>query len=103
MSREYDFINAEIIENKIDDNKIDLILKVKESEKFYVERINILGNNITHEKVIRNALEVDEGDPFNELLNTTSINNIKSLNIFKKVKSEVIDGDQENTKKSTSM
>ena len=98
LSREYDFINAEIIENKIGDKKIDLILKVKESEKYYVERINILGNNITHERVVRNVLEVDEGDPFNELLNAKSVNNIKSLNIFKKVNAEVIEGDQENTK-----
>ena len=98
LSREYDFINAEIIENKIDNDKIDIIFKVKESEKFYVERINIYGNNITHENVIRNALEVDEGDPFNKLLNAKSINNIKALNIFKNVKSDVIQGDQNNTK-----
>ena len=98
LSREYDFINAEIIENKLENNKLDIILKVQESEKFYVERVNIFGNNITHENVIRNSLEVDEGDPFNELLNAKSTNNIRSLNIFKKVKSEVIDGSQANTK-----
>ena len=98
LSREYDFINAEIIENKVNQNKIDIIIKVKESEKFYVERINIAGNNITHENVIRNALEVDEGDPFNELLNAKSINNIKSLRIFKSVKSQVIEGTEPNTK-----
>ena len=98
LSREYDFINAEIIEKKVEKNKIDIIFKVKESEKFYVERINIFGNNITHENVIRNALEVDEGDPFNKLLNAKSINNVKALRIFKSVNSEVIDGDQANTK-----
>ena len=98
LSREYDFINAEIIEKKVEKNKIDIIFKVKESEKFYIERINILGNNITHESVIRNALEVDEGDPFNQLLNAKSINNIKSLRIFKTVNSEVLEGNKENTK-----
>jgi outer membrane protein insertion porin family len=98
LSREYDFINAEIIENKLDKNKIDIVFKVKESEKFYVERVNIFGNNITQENVIRNSLEVDEGDPFNELLNAKSINNIKSLRIFKKVKSEITEGSVPNTK-----
>ena len=98
LSREYDFINAEIIEKKVENNKIDIIFKVQESEKYYVERINIFGNNITHENVIRNALEVDEGDPFNKLLNAKSINNIKALRIFKNVESEIIDGNQENTK-----
>ena len=98
LSREYDFINAEIIENKTDDNKLNILFKVKESEKFYVERINIFGNNITQENVIRNKLEIDEGDPFNELLNAKSLNNLKSLNIFKNVKSEVVDGDAFQTK-----
>ena len=98
LSREYDFINAEIIENKLDQNKIDIIFKVKESEKFYIERINVFGNNITQENVIRNSLEVDEGDPFNELLNAKSINNIKSLRIFKKVQSDVVEGSTPNTK-----
>ena len=98
LSREYDFINAEILENKLDDDKLDIVFKVKESEKFYVERINIFGNNVTQENVIRNKLEIDEGDPFNELLNAKSLNNIKSLNIFKSVKSEVVDGDAIKTK-----
>ncbi|MDA7831242.1 outer membrane protein assembly factor BamA [Candidatus Pelagibacter sp.] len=92
LSREYDFINATIIENKLDTNKIDIIFKVRDSEKLYIERINILGNNITEESVIRSNLVVDEGDPFNELLHTKSLNNLKSLNIFKTVKSEIIDG-----------
>ena len=47
LSRQYDFINAEIIEEKIDENKLNLVFKVKESDKFYIERINIFGNNIT--------------------------------------------------------
>jgi outer membrane protein insertion porin family len=37
------------------------------------------------ENVIRNQLEIDEGDPFNEILFNKSINNIKSLNFFKNV------------------
>jgi outer membrane protein insertion porin family len=98
LSRQYEFINAEIIENKVDKDKIDIIFKIKESEQYYVERINILGNNITHENVIRNSLEIDEGDPFNELLNAKSINNLKSLNIFAFVKSDIKEGSNINTK-----
>jgi outer membrane protein insertion porin family len=98
LSREYDFINAEVVENKISDDKIDIYFNIKESEKFYVERINILGNNITHEDVIRKSLEIDEGDPFNELLNTKSINNLKSLNIFKSVNFDIKSSDNDLTK-----
>ena len=51
-------------------------------DKNFVERINIFGNFITDEKVIRNSLIVDEGDPFNEILFNKSIQNIKSKKYF---------------------
>ena len=57
-----------------------------------MERINILGNFQTIEEVIRNKLIVDEGDPFNELLFNKSIENIKSMGIFKSVDSDILDG-----------
>ena len=98
LSREYDFINASYEETIIENNKIDIVFTVKESEKFYVERINIFGNNITHESVIRNKLEIDEGDAFNELLSSKSINNLKSTNLFKSVKSSITEGQDLNTK-----
>ena len=98
LSREYDFINATILEDKLDNNKININFKVTESEKLYVERINIFGNNITEESVIRSNLEVDEGDPFNELLHAKGLNNIKALNIFKTVNSETIEGSSPSSK-----
>ena len=98
LLREYDFISASINEEKIETNKINLTLEVVETDKFYVEQINILGNDITQENVIRDSLEVDEGDPFNELLHAKSMNNLKSRNIFKSVESEVLAGSDLNTK-----
>ena len=88
---QYQFIKASVIENIISD-KINLTFKIDETEKFYVERINIFGNSITQENVVRNQLELDEGDPFNEILFNKSINNIKSLNFFKNVSQKVLDG-----------
>lgn len=98
LSRQYDFINADLEEIKDGNNNLDLIINIKESEKFYVERINIFGNNITHERVIRDNLEIDEGDPYNNLLNAKSINNIRATNLFKFVNSEIKDGNDSNTK-----
>ena len=98
LSREYDFITAEIIEEKVSTNKINIKFKVSETEKLYVEQVNIYGNTVTQGNVIRNQLEVDEGDPFNELLHAKSINKIKSLGIFKSVDSETIDGSNSTTK-----
>ena len=90
VSRLYDFIDATIEIEEIGDNKLNLSFSVIESEKFFVNSINIFGNNITEEKVIRNQLEVDEGDPFNKLLNAKSLNNLKALRIFGSVKSEIV-------------
>ena len=98
LLREYDFISASINEEKIETNKINLTLEVVQTDKFYVEQINIFGNDITQENVIRDSLEVDEGDPFNELLHAKSLNNLKSRNIFKSVKSEVLAGSDLDTK-----
>ena len=94
---QYQFIKANVKENLID-NKLDLTFNILETEKFYVKKINIFGNNITSENVIRNQLEVDEGDPFNEILFNKSINNIKSLNFFKSVKREVFSDANSKTK-----
>jgi len=91
LSKQYEFINASIVE-KIKGNKIDFDINISESEKFYIEKINIKGNFNTLEEVVRNNLIVDEGDPFNEILFNKSINNIQSLGIFKKVKTDVKDG-----------
>ena len=94
---QYQFINATVNENIVD-NKINLEFKIKETEKFFVKKINIYGNNVTAENVIRNQFEVDEGDPYNEILVNKSINNIKSLNFFKTVNKEVTEDKENKTK-----
>ena len=71
------------------DNKINLKFTIEETDKVYIKKINILGNNITAESVIRNNFEIDEGDPFNEILMTKTLNNLKSLNYFKAVNSKI--------------
>tara|TARA_B100001057_G_scaffold468748_1_gene528262 strand:+ start:397 stop:2640 length:2244 start_codon:yes stop_codon:yes gene_type:complete len=97
LTKQYEFINASITE-KIKDDKIDFEINISESEKFYIEKININGNFNTLEEVIRNNLIVDEGDPFNEILFNKSINNIQSLGIFKKVDTKVQKGSQDTFK-----
>jgi len=98
VSRLYDFIDATIETEEVGDDKLNITYVVKESEKFYVKKINVIGNNITEERVIRDLLEVDEGDPFNKLLHARSINNIKSRNIFQNVSTKIIDTPDTNLK-----
>ena len=97
-TKSYEFIDAEINETIINENNLDITISFSESEKFYVERVNILGNSITLEEVIRNNLIVDEGDPFNEILFNKSINNLKAKGIFKSVKYTMSEGSSSNLK-----
>ena len=97
IQEEYKSVKATISEN-ISKDKLDINFNIQEADKFFVERINIYGNNITRESVIRNQLEIDEGDPYNEILQSKSENNLKSLNFFRKVSSEIIDGTAKNSK-----
>ena len=96
--RLYDFITANVEETIVNENKINFNFKIVDSEKFYVERINIIGNYQTIEEVIRNRLVVDEGDPLNELLFNKSIDNVRSLRIFKNVETKIYDGSENNLK-----
>ncbi len=86
------------VQEIIEGDAINIIFNVSEGEKVLVERINISGNNITNEDVIRSELILDEGDPFTKLKLNKSIAEIKERNIFKSVNSEVTEGSQKNLK-----
>ena len=85
LENDFIFLNAAFTEKIKDNNLIDITIKFDELDKNFVDRINIFGNYITDEKVLRNNLIVDEGDPYNEILIKKSIQNLKALNIFKSV------------------
>ena len=97
INEQFDSTEASV-EETINKDMIDLKFLISEVDTVLVDKINIFGNNVTKEAVIRNQLELDEGDPFNEILFTRSINNIKSLNFFKDVKSDILDNNIADTK-----
>ncbi len=97
INEQYESIKATVNESIVS-NKININFKIEETEKIFIEKINIFGNNITRESVIRNQIEIDEGDPFNQILYTKSLNNIKSLNFFDSVDGEILDGNKFNSK-----
>ena len=98
LQKEFVFIDAKFEENIIDQNKINVSFFLDQLDRSYVDKINIFGNFITEEKVIRNSLIVDEGDPYNKILFDKSINNIKSSGIFKNVKSKITNSKNNNNK-----
>ena len=94
--------NLQFIEHRVQENvsgdKISLIFDIYEGEKITVERINVLGNNVTNEDVVRSELTLDEGDPFTEIKLDKSIASIKARNIFRTVKKQVKDGSSSDLK-----
>tara|TARA_B100001939_G_scaffold185255_1_gene159545 strand:- start:419 stop:2668 length:2250 start_codon:yes stop_codon:yes gene_type:complete len=89
LQKEFVFINAKYNEKIIDNDKINIEIYFDEIDKSYIDRVNVFGNFITEEKVIRNSLIVDEGDAYNDILFNKSINDLKAKNIFKSVKSKI--------------
>ena len=92
LNSQYESINASVEENIVENNKLNFSIFITEMKKEYVERINIFGNDITREEVIRNNLKLDEGDTFNDILLNNSVNDLKALNFFKEVKANISQG-----------
>ena len=94
--------NLQFVEHNVQEilesDSINIVFNVFEGEKTLVERINITGNDITNEDVIRGELVLDEGDPFTKINLDKSIAEIKERNIFKDVNYEILDGSEKNLK-----
>tara|TARA_A100001015_G_C15027704_1_gene731428 strand:+ start:325 stop:2556 length:2232 start_codon:yes stop_codon:yes gene_type:complete len=102
VDRIIEFNNLQFVEHNVqevvENNNINIIFNIFEGEKTLVERINITGNTITNEEVIRGELILDEGDPFIKLNLEKSISELKARGIFKNVDYIVQDGTQNNLK-----
>lgn len=55
---------------------------VAESPRTYVERIDVNGNTLTHDKVVRREFRLNEGDAFNSFAVKRTENRLNSLGFF---------------------
>ena len=94
---ELQFVQHSVSET-IDDDGVDIVFKIIEGPKVQIERVNIFGNTVTSDSVIRSELLLDEGDPYSKVKLNKSISKLKSRNIFKKVQEKVIDGSAKDLK-----
>jgi outer membrane protein insertion porin family len=85
-NRGYAFVEIKpnITRNR-EDHTIDITFAVQEGPQVYVERIDIVGNVRTLDKVIRREFQLVEGDAFNTTKMQRSQTRIKNLGFFKKV------------------
>jgi outer membrane protein insertion porin family len=65
-----------------DAKTMSLTFNVAETPRVYVERIDVSGNTLTRDKVIRREFRLAEGDPFNSVRVKRSRDRIQSLGFF---------------------
>ena len=64
---------------------LDVDIQIGEARKNYIERINIVNNNRTLDRVVRREMQLVEGDAFNQLKLDNSVRDIRNLGFFSRV------------------
>jgi outer membrane protein insertion porin family len=77
---------APITETRRTEHIVDVSLEITEGRQAFINRIEIVGNTRTREKVIRRGILLIEGDVFNSTLLQASRRNVESLGFFEEVK-----------------
>ncbi len=80
------------VSETLDKDGIDIVFKIFEGHKIQIERVNIVGNTVTNDSVIRSELLIDEGDPYSDIRVEQSISKLKARNLFKTVEYKLSDG-----------
>ena len=97
-TRRYGNFEINIQDTKTADDRINITVQLNEGQKSIINKINVQGNTITEEKVIRDNLTISEGDQLNSSKVKKSIDNIKSKHLFSKVDYKIEDSDKRNFK-----
>jgi outer membrane protein insertion porin family len=97
-NKKFNNFEINIQDLKVTDDKINIIVQLNEGQKSLVNKINVKGNTITEEKVIRDNLIISEGDQLNSTKLKKSIDNVKSKQLFSKVDYKIEDSDKKNFK-----
>ena len=71
---------------------VDVAFNVREGPRVYVERIDVVGNTRTLDRVIRREMLVAEGDAYNRVLVERSRNALRGLGFFRDVTIENTEG-----------
>ena len=95
--KELQFINHRVIDS-LGKDTVDIKIQTYEVDQCIIERINVVGNSITNDSVIRSEMIVDEGDPFSVLLVNKSINRLKGRGIFGTVEQKILEGSKPDLK-----
>lgn len=79
----YLFFHAEVVETSIKNNQVDLEIRIQEGKQATINRVDIIGNTLTHDYVIRRELLTLPGEKYNLGLVRESLNKLMMLELFK--------------------
>ncbi len=82
LNNGYLMFNATPIETKVDDDSMDVNIRIDEKNQFRIGKVDIAGNDKTKDKVIRRELYTIPGDYFNRGLLLRSIQQLANLKYF---------------------
>lgn len=87
--RKIEFVKFNILPKKTENNLITTNIIIEKTARNFVNNIDVKGNSITEEEVIRRELTFSEGDAFSKYKLDKSEDNLKSSGIFKEVKTNI--------------
>lgn len=82
------------IERDRENRTINITFRILDAPRVYVERINIRGNVVTLDRVVRREFRLQEGDAFNSALVNRSDNRLQRLDFFREVEIEQLQGSE---------
>ena len=96
-AKKYNNFEINIQELKKEDT-INIAFQISDGQKVLINKININGNSITEEKVIRDNMLLAEGDYLNSTKAKKSVDNIKAKQIFSKVEYKIENSEKKDFK-----
>jgi outer membrane protein insertion porin family len=82
-SRGYIYWFADPSYKEVGDHRVDVDVKIFEGDKFYLGRLEVTGNTVTRDKVVRREFALDEGDVMNMEAVKKSLQKLQQLGYFK--------------------
>jgi len=73
------------VDKNVEEKTVSLTFAVEEGPRVFIERINIIGNSRTLDRVIRREIRLVEGDAYNRFLVDKARRRITALGFFSKV------------------
>lgn len=94
----YAFVNIQPVTDTDETNKTaDITYDIEKGNRIYVEKIDISGNTITRDKVIRREMQVKEGDIYNVTKLEQSRERLTALGYFKEINFATPRGSKDDT------